>query len=160
MFVIKKEHLCRDFLILKKEIKKNNSISVHVRRGDYVKLNHSCSVSYYNNAIKFMESKNENQNFIVFSDDIEWCKKNLIIKNKCTFIDERFKLKDYHELILMKFCKHNIISNSTFSWWGAFLNYNKDGNQKVIYPEKWFGNKLKHLNTNDLFPERWINISE
>ena len=151
LFELKKEFLCKDFLNLKNDFKKQNSISIHVRRGDYVALNHSCSASYYNNAIKFMESRIQKPNFVIFSDDISWCKKNLTFKSKNSFIDERYELKDYHELILMKFCKHNIISNSTFSWWGGWLNQNK--NKIVIYPKN-----IEITLNRDLCPNNWVRI--
>ena len=124
--------------------------SVHVRRGDYIKHpNHHPvqTIEYYMESIN--ELKNETDLFLIFSDDIEWCKNNIILDN-CVYIEDE---KDYIELFLMSKCNNNIISNSSFSWWGAWLNKNKD--KIVIGPKKWFGSDIKH-NTGDILPETWI----
>ena len=133
--------------------KKNtiNKVSVHVRRGDYLK-NQNChnvlSKEYYLNAFKiFPEHK-----FLVFSDDIEWCRQN--------FLGNKFEFKtgknDLEELCDMYACEHNIIANSSFSWWGAWLNTNKY--KKIICPSQWVGPGLSHLNTEDIYCENWIKI--
>jgi hypothetical protein len=127
--------------------------SIHVRRGDYVNHpNHhpTQSIEYYNKSIELL--KNETEKYIVFSDDIEWCKKNFI-GDKFIFIENE---KDYVELYLMSMCQNNIISNSSFSWWGAWLNNNK--NKTVIGPKIWFGNSLSFHNINDILPENWIKL--
>jgi hypothetical protein len=137
--------------------KKYNSLfehktcSLHVRRGDYLGLpNHHpiCDIGYYKEA---MEQIDENVVYLVFSNDIEWCKNNFIGNNFIFITGE----SDYIDMWLMSLCNHNIIANSSFSWWGAWLNKNQ--NKKVIYPKKWFGSALNH-NTNDLIPEGWIII--
>lgn len=128
-----------------------NSISVHVRRGDYLikQDRHPIqNINYYNKALaEFTEC----DNILVFSDDIKWCKENFI-GNKFTFIEGE---ADYIDLWLMSLCKHNIIANSSFSWWGAWLNQNS--NKKIIAPKIWFGSNKK-LNTKDLIPQKWIQI--
>lgn len=136
----------------------DRTCSVHIRRGDYLKFEESHPVlneDYYTNAIKIINDKIDN--IIVFSDDLAWCKNNLISSKfnnkKLTFSSED---KDYLEMSLMSKCKFNIIANSSFSWWGAWLN-NQEG-KVVIAPRKWFGHNLEHLNTNDLIPESWIKI--
>ena len=126
--------------------------SIHVRRGDYV--NHPThhptqSIEYYMQGIEIL--KDETDLFVVFSDDIQWCKDNLKIENVIYIEDE----KDYIELYLMSLCDNNIISNSSFSWWGAWLNENP--RKKVIGPLKWFGDAIQH-NTGDILPEDWIKI--
>jgi hypothetical protein len=126
--------------------------SIHVRRGDY--LNHPNhhpvqSLTYYLNAIDLLKDKTDL--FVIFSDDIEWCKINLNLENAIYIEDE----KDYIELYLMSFCKNNIIANSSFSWWGAWLNENPD--KTVIGPKNWFGSAIQH-NTGDILPETWIKI--
>tara|TARA_R110000744_G_scaffold380370_1_gene500962 strand:- start:825 stop:1574 length:750 start_codon:yes stop_codon:yes gene_type:complete len=123
-----------------------NSISIHIRRGDYIgRSNHPVQgMEYYNEAIKHFS----NANFIVFSDDIEWCKENFK-GDEFTFIEE----DDYIELYLMSMCQHNIIANSTFSWWGAWLNKNKD--KMVIAPSNWFGTNKK-LKTENIYGKNWI----
>jgi len=117
-------------------INKKQTISLHVRRGDYMQLQMShkfIGIEYINNAISYF---NDSVIF-VFSDDIEWCKNNInSSNNELVFIDNKYSLEDYEEMYLMSMCNHNIISNSSFSWWASYLNQNE--NKKVIVPEKWF----------------------
>lgn len=143
-----------DFKLDKKYdfLKKNKITSIHVRRGDYVNFpNHhpTQSLKYYLEGIEIL--KRETDLFVVFSDDINWCKENFKLDNIFYIENE----KDYIELYLMSICSHNIISNSSFSWWGAWLNKNES--KKVISPLKWFGDAIKH-NTDDILPEKWIKI--
>jgi hypothetical protein len=133
-------------------IDSGRTTSIHVRRGDYVNHpNHhpTQSIEYYLNAIEILNE--DTDLFVVFSDDINWCKKNLKLDNIIYIEDE----KDYIELYLMKKCTNNITSNSSFSWWGAWLNENPS--KKVVGPLKWFGNAIQH-NTGDVLPEKWIKI--
>lgn len=130
-----------------------DTCSIHIRRGDYLGLpthHPTQSIDYYKNAIQIVGEK---KHFLVFSDDIEWCKENFNFLNNKTFISDN---KDYEDLYLMSLCKNNIIANSTFSWWGAWLNNNE--NKKVIIPSKWFGVYNSHLNTNDLYCDKWIKL--
>ncbi len=135
----------------------SNSVSLHVRRGDYVTNTHSnyfhgvCGINYYEDAVKFISNSVSNLELFVFSDDIEWCKENLKFNYAINFIDTKSAYKD---LYLMQNCKHNIIANSSFSWWGAWLN--KSESKIVVAPKKWFADEL--INTNDLYPENWIKI--
>ncbi len=137
----------------------DNSISLHVRRGDYVhnkKTNEYhgiCSLNYYKKAINIIASKINLPTFFVFSDDIKWVKKNIKTRYPIVFISGNY-LKDYEELILMSKCKYNIIANSSFSWWGAWLNNNPD--KVVIAPKKWF-QAATRINDNPC-PENWIKI--
>jgi len=135
------------------EILNQDTCSIHVRRGDYVGLpnNHPVqSIDYYKTAIKIID---DDKHFLIFSDDIKWCKENFdFIKTK-TYISDNL---DYEDLYLMSMCKNNIIANSTFSWWGAWLNKNE--NKQVIAPNKWFGVFNSHLDTKDLYPNEWIRI--
>lgn len=131
-------------------ILKYNLTSIHVRRGDYIKYpNHHPiqTIDYYKKSIGLLKKLTDI--FVVFSDDIEWCKNNFIGDN-FYFVENE---KDYLELILMSYCHNNIISNSSFSWWGGWMNQNPQ--KIVIGPEKWFGNKIKHK-TSDILPENWI----
>ena len=150
-FQLRKESQNQDFLELKNRFVNCKSISVHVRRGDYVGLNHACSENYFNSAIQYIMSKVKNAEFFIFSDDMDWCKKHLSFKSAPNFIDDKYNLEDYHELMLMKYCKHNVISNSSFSWWGAWLNENP--NKIVIYPDK-----IKKTLNKDLCVEGWIEL--
>lgn len=118
---------------LRQALENNESVAVHVRRGDYVKLRQNASVSYYIRAIKHIEKYYANPQFLFFSDDIEWVKKNIKIDSKCFYVSEEMRLQDYEELLIMSRCKSNIISNSTFSWWGAWLNQNPE---KIIIAPK------------------------
>lgn len=131
-----------------------NTCSVHFRRGDYLNfpdIHPTLPMEYY---IKSFEKFNEDTIFLIFSDDINWCKENLITLNKkLVFIENN---SDFEDLYLMSCCKNNIICNSTFSWWGAWLNINPY--RRVIIPSTWFGNKLIHYNINDLICENWEKI--
>lgn len=135
-----------------KDILYRRLTSVHVRRGDYIKFpNHhpTQSLNYYLSAMSML--LNDTDIFVVFSDDIDWCKSNIIGDNIIYIENE----KDYIEMYLMSFCENNIISNSSFSWWGAWLNENK--NKKVIGPKLWFGNSIQFI-SDDIIPEDWIKI--
>lgn len=136
------------------EIKsQTNSVSIHIRRGDYVDdlsafkiYGGICDKEYYEKAIKIIQDKVHNPKFYVFSNDINWVKSNLTINN-CIYIDWNKDINSYKDLILMSNCKHNIIANSTFSWWGAWLNSNDD--KIVVMPKKWTNyvdNKLVYEN--------------
>ena len=154
-----------------KDLFKKDTISMHFRMGDFKKMTEHHTIlrfSYYKKALKEIIKLTNKDDFLVLyccekedekkiDDYIRYIKKGF---KRLKFKKMDLDMADWEQMLMMSLCNHNIIANSTFSWWGAFLNYNKDGNQKVIYPEKWFGDKLKHLNTNDLFPERWIKISE
>ena len=135
------------------EILKKNTTSLHIRRGDYLGLpNHHpvLPLEYYKTAISIFD---DSQTYLIFSDDLEWCKFNLdFIENKI-FVDN---LEDYEELYLMSICDNNIIANSTFSWWGAWLNQNE--NKKVVAPNTWFGQSLDYLDTSDIYCTNWIKI--
>jgi hypothetical protein len=131
--------------------------SIHIRRGDYLKFseNHPViSKEYYINSINQIGAKIDH--VMIFSDDIEWCKKNFKesdFKKDIMFSSEN---KDYMEMSLMSKCAHNIIANSSFSWWGAWLNTNPE--KIVIAPQQWFGKNLEHLNSSDLIPETWLKL--
>ena len=129
-------------------IDKSNICSIHVRRGDYLRLpNHHpvCSQVYYGEAINYIGGNNV---FLVFSDDISWCKETFK-GSSFIFVEGT---TDFEDLYLMSMCKNNIIANSSFSWWGAWLNKNK--NKKVVAPSKWFGSAINH-STIDLIPKTW-----
>jgi len=121
--------------VLKKIRNNKEVVSLHVRRGDYLKnkdTHRFIGLDYIVNSLKLFVGKT----VLVFSDDIVWCKENIPQSNDIIFIDNSFNLADYEQLYLMSMCNHNIISNSTFSWWGSYLNKNKD--KIVVAPKKWF----------------------
>lgn len=130
----------------------NDTCSIHVRRGDYLGLEDfhpPCNIEYFNQSKKYFD---KNTLYLIFSDDINWCKENFKDDN-VVFIENN---ENYIDLYLMSMCKNNIIANSSFSWWGAW--FNKNPNKKVISPKKWFGGSYNHLNTNDLYCKNWITI--
>ena len=132
------------------QISELNSVSLHVRRGDYANnpktlLTHGlCSLDYYQSAIKYILEKVKEPTFFIFSDDIEWVKKHIEINSACHYISHNYGSKSYNDMRLMSLCKHNIIANSTFSWWGAWLNANDD--KIVVAPKLWFA---KNIDTKD-----------
>jgi len=135
------------------DLLKSKTCSLHVRRGDYghqEDYHPILSLEYYKNAISHFD---EDTQFLIFSNEIDWCKNNFdFIKNKTYICDNN----NYQDLYLMSMCNHNIIANSSFSWWGAWLNKNE--NKTVISPKLWFGPTLGGYNTNDLYCENWIKI--
>jgi len=136
-----------------KNLFENKCTSIHVRRGDYLKYpNHHPiqSKEYYLEGINMLKDKTDL--FLIFSDDIEWCKENFNNFDNIIYIEDE---KDYIELYLMSLCDNNIISNSSFSWWGAWLNKNE--NKIVIGPKKWFGSEITN-NTGDILPENWLKF--
>jgi hypothetical protein len=136
------------------QIENSCSVGIHVRRGDYKKKSNSfpmCPAGYYREAVDFIEIGNPGQEFLffVFSDDIKWCKKNLSFLKNVQFIDHNVKTNSYKDMMLLAACKHQIMANSTFSWWAAWLNPNPD--KIVIYPSSA---KLTYAS----MPESWICI--
>lgn len=136
------------------------SVSIHIRRGDYVsdpktsQTHGTCSLDYYQRCIQEITEKIANPNFFVFSDDIEWCRENLKISFPAEFIDHNSVENAHEDLRLMSLCKHNIIANSSFSWWAAWLNPNKE--KLVFAPKKWF-NTDKYI-MEDIIPQEWSKI--
>ena len=125
-------------------------IALHVRRGDYVQYSQHfalCSVDYYKQAIEII---GVNMPVVVLSDDIAWCRDNI---PGDLFIEGN---SIAHDLYIMTKASHNIIANSTYSWWGAWLN--QKTNKVVVAPSVWFGPALAHQNNNDLIPEEWKTI--
>lgn len=144
---------------LANEINNLDSISIHIRRGDYIsssvtnKAHGTCTLNYYLEAISLIKKQVENPHFYVFSDDIQWAKNNLKISGTLKFI-ENIK-NEIIELKLMTLCKYNIIANSSFSWWGGYLN--KYPNKIIIAPKKWT-NSISDISEYDLIPPGWILI--
>jgi hypothetical protein len=140
--------------ILKKygKLLDRRTVSIHVRRGDYVQLFSKDYIildkDYYEKALDTLS--NQFETVFVFSDDIEWCKESFDGGN-FVFIENE---KDYIDLYLMSMCDHNIISNSSFSWWGAWLNKNKE--KVVIAPKQWYGPNKGNRNLDDLLVSNWV----
>lgn len=154
--IIKKELKVKTKLLSKnkdllKEIQNNNSVCVHIRRGDYIGSNHQvCDINYYLKALKIMNQKIKNAKYYIFSDDIDWVKENIDFGKNATFVSDN---PNYEDLRLMYSCKNFIISNSSFSWWAQYLS---DNDKKItIAPSRWFQNKKQH---SDIYQEDWILI--
>jgi len=140
----------------KEQIETTTSVSMHIRRADYIKNPRVlqefgiCEASYYQSAIQHIETTVKNPTFFIFSDDIQWVKDNLPVPGSTVFVKNP-DLKDVEELALMSMCTHNIIANSTFSWWGAWLNDNTD--KVVVAPTPWFERQPFDKN---LISKSWI----
>lgn len=160
-----KNSLSRKSLAIKKIIDLSSpSVAIHVRRGDYVNLpsaihfHGALSIDYYHQAFDMMIKRFPDATYFVFSDDIDWCKGNLGLENKAIYVDHNRSIDAWQDLILMSACKHHIIANSSFSWWGAWLGGQNGqfSNQLVIYPKNWF--KGRAINERDRFPLNWQGI--
>ncbi len=156
---LKDEFKSDEFKKLEQQFKNEESVSVHIRRGDYTKnpsvtkYHGICSVEYYQNAIKEIQNKTSNPIFYFFSDDPKWIEENFPQKENFKIISGK-NLSASEELFLMSVCKHNIIANSTFSWWSAWLNQNHD--KVVISPTPWV-DKSPNPHKN-IIPKTWIQI--
>lgn len=140
------------------EIEKTDSVSIHVRRGDYANIKATrdfhglLGTEYYKNAINNITKKVKSPHFFIFSDEPAWCKKNLKPQFPTTYISGN--KAGFEDLRLMQNCKHNIIANSSFSWWGAWLNQNPD--KMVIAPKKWF--RDPSMDAAEIVPKNWIRL--
>lgn len=166
------ENEARNILTFKKEgskktqeimekMKSENSVSIHIRRGDYVQkaryksLYNQLTLEHYARAIELIKEKVENPTFYIFSDDPSWVEENLKVEN-ATYISHNSGNDSWQDLMLMARAKHNIIANSSFSYWGAMLNGNE--NKIVIAPEIWFTENKPEQLTKDIYPENWIKL--
>ena len=153
-----KEKLNENNKLFLNKIKNSNSVSLHIRRGDYVTEKHTnevhgtCSFDYYKKSIDLISKSVNDINIFVFSDDLEWVRKNLHTNQKTFLVDANDANSGYNDLILMSNCKHFIVANSSFSWWGAWLSKNK--NKIVCAPKKWF----QKMNEGDIVPKTWVRI--
>jgi hypothetical protein len=146
---------------LAEHIASSESVSIHIRRGDYVsdsrtnKLHGCCNIEYYICCLEHLTQIIANPHLYIFSDDPSWVSENLKITYPMTIIDQNRIEKDYEDLRLMSQCRHHIIANSTFSWWGAWLNPRID--KIVIAPKQWFSEEEQSLRiVNDLIPSSWV----
>jgi hypothetical protein len=132
-------------------IKVPNTVGIHVRRGDYLRHGTKHPVVTKNYLLEAM-TVFVGYDYLFFSDDIEWCTENFSMISRVAFSVQ----DQITDLRLMAGCDHNIISNSSFSWWGAWLNPNPD--KTVIAPKVWFGEGNRHLKTENIVPENWVKI--
>jgi len=139
----------------------SNSVSIHIRRGDYIhnsltnSFHGTCSIEYYNEAIEYLGNKVSNVQFFMISDEIKWAKEVFGHYSNIHFVENN-KGADFEDMRLMSLCKHNITANSSFSWWGAWLNNNP--NKKVIAPKTWFKDIESQKKSQDLIPKNWIKL--
>ena len=137
----------------------SNSVGLHVRRGDYVKnaqtraVHGLASIDYYNLAIRYICDRVNLPHLFIFSDDIDWVKHNLKTHLPATYLDHNNGQESYVDMRLMSLCRHHIIANSSFSWWGAWLNPSPD--KIVIAPRNWFA---AGVDIKDLIPTGWITL--
>lgn len=141
-------------------ISATESVSVHLRRGDYISDKYAerehgiCGLDYYIKSVEFITKWTKHPHFYIFSDDPSWARQNLSFDSPVDFVDHNVPEKGFEDLRLMILCKHNIIANSSFSWWGAWLNTNAQ--KIVIAPNQWF--KDRALDTRDLLPSAWVRL--
>ena len=142
------------------QINSCNSVSIHIRRTDYIgrdgaaTYHYVCPITYYLNAIEWIVKLFPDAVFFIFSDDISWVRNNLQIGYPHYFINQNYGKQSYVDMQLMSMCKHHIIANSSFSWWGAWLN--KYEQKKVIAPERWFTDP--DIDDSDIIPESWLKL--
>ncbi len=153
-----KAQVVNAFKELSMQMKEHQSASLHIRRGDYLakislEVLGLMPMEYYSKGIEYISSKRTNIVFYIFSDDINWAKENLKIDN-AVFVSGNVAKTHIEDLYLMSQCKHHIIANSSFSWWGAWLN--DDPDKIVIAPNQWFNKGPQ--DTQDLIPGTWIKI--
>lgn len=135
------------------------SVSIHVRRGDYVSLaaaaqmHGTCTPDYYHRALAYVRERVERPALFVFSDDLGWAKDNLDLGSEATYVSHNGPSTAFQDLALMARCRHHIIANSSFSWWGAWLAWH--GTQVVVGPSRWFAGGPE---TPDLMPTSWVKL--
>jgi hypothetical protein len=139
-----------------------NSVGLHMRRGDYAEnplvssVHALCPMEYYERAIYYIMHRISNPVFFIFSDDIEWVGSNLHLSGTFEHVSGNIDKQSYVDMQLMSLCQHNVIANSSFSWWGAWLNTNPS--KIVIAPKKWYVDDVRNGRTKDLVPETWIRL--
>jgi len=143
-----------------KEIAEQRSVSLHVRRGDYLTdpavlaMHGVCSLDYYHRAVDYIRRNVPDPTFYLFSDDPGWVRENLDLRDRVRLLDHNGVDAPAEDLRLMSRCAHHIVANSTFSWWGAWLN--PDPHKIVIAPERWFADES--IDTSDLLPASWVKL--
>lgn len=169
-FILARDALLREFVIrdsldsansqAEEQIAGCNSVALHVRRGDYVTNPHVnavhglCGLEYYQRAAEVMAERVSEPVIFAFSDDPEWAKAHLRFAFPTTIVSLNDSSRNHWDLHLMSRCKHQIIANSSFSWWAAWLN--RHAHKTVVAPRRWF--KQDDINTEDLIPSRWLRI--
>ncbi len=163
------KHLRKQFIFSNKVIDKykkfdsyfatTNTVSLHVRRGDYVRSKDidSCNQAYYRRAMSMMADAIDRPTFVVFSDEPAWAKRAFEERSDVIIANDTFQpASDMDDLYVMSRCKHHIIANSTFSWWGAWLNQNPG--KLVIAPTPWW--ETAHQTAEKILPPEWLKIDK
>jgi Glycosyl transferase family 11. len=156
-FVFKEDLLSLNSRNVAGQMNKEQSVSIHIRRGDYLSEQYAngfagvCSPEYYEDAINYIKKNVDSPYFYVFTDDKEWVSKNFKLEN-ATYINHNTGKDSWQDMYLMSQCKHNIIANSSFSWWGAWLNDNSE--KIVIAPKKWW----RLFEHDDVVPAEWLRL--
>ncbi len=147
---------------ISKSIAESNSISIHIRRGDYVKNQFAKSIyttlsnDYYQKAINYCNKKVKEARFFIFSDDPQYVQANFSNIKNLVIVDHKDIVANYVDMKLMSLCKHNIIANSSYSWWAAWLNNNTE--KIVISPKKWYVKDNNEKIIDSRIPNSWISI--
>ncbi|MPR34961.1 alpha-1,2-fucosyltransferase [Salmonirosea aquatica] len=140
----------------------SNPVSLHIRRGDYVtnararQLHGLCSLDYYQKAATYLANRLGEIHLFVFSDDQAWARKNLSLPYPITFVEKHEGRNSFYDMYLMSQCKHHIIANSSFSWWGAWLN--PSHNKIVVAPSRWLAHEVQANESADRIPLGWVRI--
>lgn len=171
-FINSSEQIRKDFQVktppnaanrdLLAQFESRNAVSLHIRRGDFQtnpvfnKIHGTCSLDYYQQATRLIAEKVQHPIFYVFSDDLKWAKLNLKVSYEMNFVDINDDKSAFEDLRLISNCKHHILANSSFSWWGAWLNENSD--KTIIAPKTWFADAELNRHAASIVPDRWIRI--
>ena len=141
----------------------NNTVSIHIRRGDYLnetalKFHGLISMRYYKNSLDYLESKlGEELHYYIFTEDTEWVEEQFHFLANLTIVKDNKGSSSWKDIVLMKACKHHIIANSSFSWWGAWLSEN---NGITIVPKNWYVSSEANYDVHDIIPSKWIIMSD
>ena len=142
------------------DIRRENSVFLHIRRGDYLKIKglyHQCSIDYFKKGAEIISQKVDNPTFFIFSNDIAWVKSNLNLEGyKVVFVENTGENSDLKDLYCMANCKHGVIANSTFSWWAGYLI--SSPNKIIIAPKQWYETEAMNKETTNLIPTDWLRI--
>ena len=150
--------LCSDIAHLIQNDDKFTSVSLHIRRGDYLNSGfiETMDIDYYKKAIEYIKLKVSNPYLFIFTNDFDWVEKHFQLDIPLTFVKGNTRQNSYKDMVLMSLCKHNIIANSSFSWWGAWLNENPD--KCVIAPKKWYADEKRNKFASEITPKEWIRL--
>ncbi|ORU01001.1 Alpha-1,2-fucosyltransferase [Anaerovibrio sp. JC8] len=161
-----RQELLADFQFLPELVGKNltvsqrikscaNPVALHVRRGDYLATNFDvCGLDYYQRAVEYITGKVGDIQLFVFSNDIGWAKENIKTNQEIYFVDNNSEDNGYEDMRLMSLCRHHIIANSSFSWWGAWLGVAE--NKIVVAPKRWMVSE--QYSYDDVVPSGWIRL--